>query len=77
MNQVSEEPKRPWHSFRWSILLWIFGPLALIATNDVFRALNRQFPTNPLVQLATFAFGVFFYGLLIFVAVRWLLRLRQ
>jgi hypothetical protein len=74
---MSEEQNRPWHSFRWQILLWIFGPLALIATSDVFWALNRQFPTNPLVQLVTFAFGVFFYGLLIFVAVKWLRRLRQ
>jgi hypothetical protein len=74
---MSEQQKRPWHSFRWAILLWIFGPLALIAISDVFWALNRRYPANPLVRGATIAYGVFFYGLILFVAVNWLRRLRR
>lgn len=35
---MADNQNRPWYSFRWSILLWIALPFAIISAADIFAA---------------------------------------
>jgi hypothetical protein len=46
VGRMDYKPKRPWYSFRWMILFWIFLPFILIAISDILAAwlVSRRHP---------------------------------
>lgn len=44
---MSEKPKRPWHSFRASILFWILLPLVIVTIADIVFAFMHALAAGP------------------------------